>query len=251
MSDQQYHTGGMRAVTMSREYGSGGGEVAAGVAQRLGWQLIDHEVVARVAEQLGISESDAAARDERDESFVVRFLHSMRGIEPPALAVPTLPLPLDPYAYATALREVVTGAAEAGRVVIVGRAGQVILRERRDALHVRVVTPFAQRIAYVMQREGLDHVAAERRVRLKDQDRRQYMQNMFRCQPDDAHLYDLVLNTAVLDLESCADLICRALERKATRLTAPAEALGPAAGMPQYPGAPEDLPVPHPPAEQR
>ena len=45
----------MRAVTISREYGSGGGEIAARLAERLGWQLIDHEVVVRVAQSMGVS----------------------------------------------------------------------------------------------------------------------------------------------------------------------------------------------------
>ena len=48
----------MRAVTISREYGSGGGEIAARLAQRLGWQLVDHEVVVEVANALGVSEAE-------------------------------------------------------------------------------------------------------------------------------------------------------------------------------------------------
>ncbi len=51
----------MRAITISREYGSGGGEIATRLASRLGWQLIDHEVVVQVAHELGVSEAEAEA----------------------------------------------------------------------------------------------------------------------------------------------------------------------------------------------
>src|SRR6476659_4044020 len=54
----------MRAVTISREYGSGGGEIAARLSKRLGWKLIHHEIVMQVANALGVSQEDAAAHDE-------------------------------------------------------------------------------------------------------------------------------------------------------------------------------------------
>jgi cytidylate kinase len=54
----------MRAVTISREYGSGGGEIAERLARRLGWQLVDREIVAQVARALGETEVEAARRDE-------------------------------------------------------------------------------------------------------------------------------------------------------------------------------------------
>jgi len=59
----------MRAITISREYGSGGGEIAARLAKRLNWQLIDHEVVVRVARMLRVSEKEAEEHDERVESL--------------------------------------------------------------------------------------------------------------------------------------------------------------------------------------
>src|SRR5579875_3090759 len=72
----------MRAVTISREYGSGGGEIAARLAERLNWQLIDHDIIARVAKELGISEREAELRDEQTEGLLSRILNSMRTIDP-------------------------------------------------------------------------------------------------------------------------------------------------------------------------
>ncbi len=69
MNEESSPISQMRAVTISRKYGSGGGEIATRLAQRLGWQLIDHEVVVQVAHELGVSEAEAEAHDERVESL--------------------------------------------------------------------------------------------------------------------------------------------------------------------------------------
>ncbi len=135
-------------------------------------------------------------------------------------------------------------AYEAGQVVIVGRGGQVLLADRRDVLHVRVIAPLEERIAYVMQREGLDRGAAQARIQLKDRDRTHFLASEHHQNAQDAHLYDLVVNTGVLDLESVVDLLALAFERKATRLIAPAEDLGPAAGLPRYPEPPGNFTPP-------
>src|SRR5437879_8902096 len=71
----------MRAITISREYGSGGGEIARRLAKRLGWGLIDHEAVIRVAQELGVSEAEAAVHDEYAEGLVSRILSSMQAVD--------------------------------------------------------------------------------------------------------------------------------------------------------------------------
>jgi len=128
--------------------------------------------------------------------------------------------------------------------VIVGRGGQVLLADKRDVLHIRVVAPLELRVAYVARREGLDLDAARRRVQAKDRARTRYMKTQYHCQHEDPHLYDLVIDSAVLDLDSAVDLIYLAVERKASRLSVPAEELGPAAGLAPYLGKAADFRAP-------
>ncbi|MBV9228816.1 MAG: cytidylate kinase-like family protein [Chloroflexi bacterium] len=222
----------MRAVTMSREYGSGGGEIAARLAHRLDWHLIDHQIVARAARESGVHEAVMRAFDEKTEDVFSRIMK--------------WPYPVtaeEKQAYRQALDRVVLEAANTGHVVIVGRGSQVLLADRRDVLHVRVVAPLEQCIEYVVRREGLGTEAARKRVQEKDRARARYLQTEFHRQYDDPHLYDLVINTAVLDLDSAVDVICQMLERKASRLNVPVEELGPAAGLPRYPGQAADFPA--------
>jgi cytidylate kinase len=271
MEVNQQTIAAMRAVTVSREYGSGGGEIAARLARRLGWQLVDHEVIAQVARELEIPEAEAEAHDERVESRIARILHRIRlsvsgtfttpiagaplgtpflaasaspAAENPSLAAGATPPAARERVYQDTLRHVVQVAASTGHAVIVGRGGQVILAGQREVLHVRVVAPFEQRVGYVALREGLDEAAARVRTQQKDQARTRYMQTLYHCQHDDPRLYDLVINTGHLVLESAVDLIYLALESKAKRLSVPVAELGPAAGMTRYTGQPADFPVP-------
>ncbi len=236
----------MRAITISREYGSGGGEIARRLAARLGWHLVDHEVVEQVARELGVSEEEAEARDEHVEGLISRILTSMQGIAPalyPAIYDESVPVALftNPEEYRTALNRVIEGVVALGHVVIVGRGAQVVLASRRDVLHVRIVAALEKRIPYVMRREGLDESAARSRIQKKDHDRERYLQTEYHHHPADPHLYDLVVSTDVLDLDSAVDLILLALERKAQRLTVPEQELGPGAGLAPYAGRPADF----------
>jgi CMP/dCMP kinase len=232
----------MRAVTISREYGSGGGEIAARLAERLGWRLIDHEVVQQIAQRLGVEEEDAAAHDEHAESWVMQFLTTMQGVGPMVALPSNLSFPPTEASYTRALRDVVNGAVLAGQTVIVGRGSQIILRDRRDTLHVRIVAPLDLRITYVALRENLTRSAAQQRIIQRDQERRRYLSATYRALPEDPHLYDIILNTSVLDLDGCVDLIRHSLDDKATRLGIPATALGPAGwSLPPYPTAPIDF----------
>ena len=231
----------MRVVTISREYGSGGGEIAARLATLLGWHLIDHEVVVRVAEKLHVSEEEAEEHDECVEHLASRIFKSLRLVHPTMPMTVEIPPSMDSRAFYEARCQIIEGAVASGHVVIVGRGAQAHLAKRRDVLHVRIVAPFALRLAYVMSREGLDWEAAQARIMKKDQERTRYLETFYHRHPSDAHLYDLVLSTGILDLESAAEVIAIVLERKARRLTLPEQELGPAIGLPHYPGRPEDF----------
>jgi CMP/dCMP kinase len=231
----------MRAITISREYGSGGGEIAASLAKRLQWQLIDHEVVVRVAQKLHVSEEEAADHDERVENLASRVLKSLRAVHPTMPVTIEMPLTTESHAFHEARSQIIEGAVASGHVVIVGRGAQAHLRQRRDVLHVRIVAPLEARIAYVMSREGLERAAAQARILRKDQERARYLETFYHRTPSDPHLYDLVLNTAILDLESAVDVIELVLERKALRLSISPQELGPMVGLPRYPGQPEDF----------
>jgi cytidylate kinase len=242
----------MRAITISREYGSGGGEIAARLARRLGWQLLDHAVIEQTARELEVYETEVEKHDEEYvESTLSRIQNRIQQFVPTAATsvgepsnFSSPPPSTDTRAYQDTMSQIITAAANTGHVVIVGRAGQVLLADKRGVLHIRVVAPLELRVAYVVRREGLDLDAARKRVQAKDRARTRYMKTQYHCEHEDPHLYDLVIDIAVLDLDSAVDLICLAVERKASRLSVPAEELGPAAGLTAYAGKAADFRAP-------
>src|SRR5260370_39221713 len=92
-----------------------------------------------------------------------------------------------------------------------------------------------------MQGGGVEPQGGEARLKVKDRDRARYLQMEYHQKPDDAHLYDIVLNTSLLDLESAVEVICFTLQQKAKGLSTKTGELGPALGVSQYPGQPEDF----------
>jgi len=117
----------------------------------------------------------------------------------------------------------------------------VLLGARRDVLHVRIIAPLEYRVRYVMQRERLDHTVAFRRIEGKERDRSNFLMLVHHKDPADARLYDLVLNTGVLDLNSVVDLILLALDRKASRMQMPDDTLAPDAGLEPYAEPPGNI----------
>jgi cytidylate kinase len=233
----------IRTVTISREYGSGGGEIASRLAQRLGWDLVDHAIVERTARTLGTTLADAEAHDESVGGVLARVLESMRSIDPSYMAMAGVPPEglLLTEDYRRTAEGIVRAAAERGRVVIVGRASSVLLADRWDVLHVRVVAPFAERVAYVMRREALDSRAAEARIRHKDHERSSYLEREYHHHPDEPHLYDLVVNTSRLDLESAVNLIRFTVDEIAVGLPPKTDESGSATGLTRYPTSPDDF----------
>ncbi|HEY3993554.1 MAG TPA: cytidylate kinase-like family protein, partial [Ktedonobacteraceae bacterium] len=226
----------MHAITISREYGSGGGEIAARLANALGWRLVDHEAVVQVAQELGISVTDAEAQDEYVESLGMRLLNGLSMIQPPMSSAMQMTYVHDSKIYHEALRKVIERSLASHQVVIVGRGSQMLLKGRRDVLHVRVIAPLEQRIAYVMRREGLDRDHAQARIHYKDSGRERYLQMQYHQHPSDPLLYDLVINVASLSLDNAVELIQLSLAQKTSRLHVSTGQLGPSAGLPPYPG---------------
>src|SRR6202022_3567646 len=100
---------GMRAITIARDYGSGGGEIARRLATHLEWQLLDHQVVERVAQKLGVNTNEADVYDEHVEDFVTRLFEATRYLVPmipdSSIITPEA-LMLDSTSYHEALKQV-------------------------------------------------------------------------------------------------------------------------------------------------
>jgi cytidylate kinase len=179
-------------VTVSRQMGSLGTQVAAEAARRLGYRMVWREVINQAALRAGVPEVALATIDEL----------GLLGIKPSQG---------DLQVYHRAVRQIMLEFAQEGNVVIVGRAGQVILQDSPNTVHVRVIAPRLVRVARVSAEQnspGLPESAATALMDQCDQNRADYIKRYYHADVNDPSLYDLVINTGHIDLHTAAGLVC-------------------------------------------
>jgi cytidylate kinase len=202
----------MPIVTVSRQFGAGGSEVAARVAAALAWPLLDDALLDEVAARLGTSRAAVAARDERRPSLAMRLadalaLGSADAETVIAAGLEGAALPLTEERVLEVTQRVIVEAAARGPMVVVGRGAQAALASRADALHVLCVAPREARVARVIQREGLAPMAAGRHVDEVDRERATLVRRRWGRELLEASHYDVAVNTARLGLAEAAALV--------------------------------------------
>jgi cytidylate kinase len=205
----------MPIVTVSRQYGSGGSEVAERVARALGWHLYDNDVVDQVAARLGITSAEVSAREERVPSLMERMTSAM------ALGVPeAMPIAGDIVAHPSEERmvemtqRVIEDAVRAGPAVLVGRGAQCMLAFREDALHVYCYAAFPDLVRYAIAHLGESPAEAPQRVQEVNRQREEYVKRHWKRDWRDPANYDLCVNTARLGLDGAADLVTQVARQR-------------------------------------
>jgi cytidylate kinase len=197
-------------ITVSRQFGAGGSQVAARVAQALGWRVVDNELVDRVAARAGLAPEDVAQLEERVSTFIERLARTLVAATPellvPAEAGGTAP-PMSEADLVRVTELVVEEVAAEGKVVLVGHAAPAVLARERDAIHVRVVAPRDWRIRAVAERRGISPEEAATLTDETDKMRARYHRQHYHRDWADPANYHIVLNTAALGLDGAAEMI--------------------------------------------
>ena len=127
----------VRVITIAREYGSGGAVIGQELAARLGWKLLDRELILELARRAHVQPSEVSQMDEHPSSFIARLLKAFWIGNAYTYSGPA-PDVVDADYLAELSAIVISEAAKLGQCVIVGRGAQCVLREREDAFHVFV-----------------------------------------------------------------------------------------------------------------
>lgn len=203
----------MAIITISRMYGSGGSEVAARVAEQLGWSLLDNAFVDAVAERLGVSASEIQAREERTPSLVERLASALAVASPEILPPPTEQVPPSEERLADVTRRIIEEAVARGNAVLVGRGAQSVLARRAGVLHVFCYAPRDALARRVAERLRLSIAEAEKKVDEINKQREQYVRTAFKRSWRAHDNYHLAINTEWLGIEGTAQLIISAAQR--------------------------------------
>jgi cytidylate kinase len=206
----------IQLITISREYGAGGSELGVLLGQMLGWPVLDHELVQRLAARLKCEDGEVKAMDEHAPSFFER-LASVGVVTAPESRVHSTPWATDPDCVAAAAREVLLEAAQRPPVIVVGHGGNCLFRDRPEVLRVRVTAPFEVRVQRVARRTAVTPSRAASEVKRRDADRQQYLQRYYRSDINDPCQYDLQINTGTVPLDAAARLVLSVVRREDAR----------------------------------
>jgi cytidylate kinase len=204
----------IRIITISREFGAGGSDLAALLGPRLGWPVLDQDIVPRVAGKLRLDDRTVQLFDEHPPTLRARISAALTIPQPDINVLqPTGEAPSHD-AIAAATRTVVDEAAATPPLIVVGHGAQCILCARPDAVHVRLVAPLNIRVARVASRLGIDAAKAEAMAQRADADRRAWIQRYFHRDLDDDALYHLRINTGCVAIEEALALVAGLVESR-------------------------------------
>ncbi len=220
----------MATITISRQFGSGGDEIADQLCQVLGYRHFDKRMIARAAADANLSEQEIAGyADYSEETYKVKsFLdHLLR--RAPAVhteaqrkedSIRVLLAEEKRFNEASALKLVqkaIEAAYQADNMIIIGRGGQLILKDHPNVLHIRIEAPLQDRIHRVQKRIKLDESAystsygfrfrAEELIIERDAASADYIRVFYGANWADTSLYHAILNTGKMSLEACAQII--------------------------------------------
>jgi cytidylate kinase len=190
----------IKIITIEREYGCGGGEIAQKLADQIGWKLWDQKLTEEIARLAHCPKAVVEGREERTDPLYYRLFKSfMRGSYEGSLNAPKLNL-VDSETILRITRRVVEHAAESGNCVIVGRGSQQFLKARPDTLRVFLYASREDKVRRLLAR-GKSREEAEQLVDTVDRERADFIQKYFNAQWPDRFVYHAMMNTAIGDEE--------------------------------------------------
>jgi len=186
----------IKIVTIEREYGSGGGEIAQLLAEHLGWKLWDQLLTEEIARLADCPKAIVEVREERTDPLYYRLFKSfLRGSYEGSLNAHKLKL-VDSECILKFTEQVVQQAAKTGNSVIVGRGSQHFLRNRQDTLRVFLYAPREDKVRRLLAR-GKTENEAEELVDTIDRERADFIQKYFGVEWPDRAIYHTMINTAI------------------------------------------------------
>jgi cytidylate kinase len=209
----------MAIVTISRQYGSRGNEIALRVCDMLGYYLFDKKLMTSVAREMGLAPNEFVDFTEDNyqmQSFLERLfgqghlrIVTQRGIwwEATGEDLTEEMVDIDESYGLKLVQSIIQAAYQKDKVVIVGRGGQAILKDKPGVVHVRIVAPYHARVQYLHERKNFSYGGAKDAAIKHDRASAEYLKRFYSIDWNDPTLYDLVINTNKLDVETAAQLI--------------------------------------------
>lgn len=207
-------------ITISRERGSGGRSVGSRLAQELGMECFGKEIIYDIAQSAGVAKESVEKYDQEHYNkwnLIVDSLRISSHFSPDygfnfslANIEPEIFFTEDKYLKTT--QEILTKLGSRPGVILLGRGSQVIFKDRKDALHIRLVAPLPIRIARIAEMLKVSEKEAAKNVAELDRSRASYLRNFYSVDVNAAEFYHLTINTGCFNYEQTCDIIKHAMK---------------------------------------
>jgi shikimate kinase len=188
----------IKIITVEREYGCGGGDIAQLLSERLSWKLWDHLLTEEIARLAQCPKAVVEVREERTDPLYYRLFKSfLRGSYEGSINAYKLKL-VDSESILRITERVVREAASTGNCVIVGRGSQHFLGTHTDTLRIFLYAPREDKVRRLMAR-GKTEQEAQELVDSVDNDRGAFIQKYFHVEWPSRGMYHVMLNTSIGD----------------------------------------------------
>ena len=203
----------MAVITISKEFGTNSEEIALKLSDKLGYEQIGSRLLAQIAKGLNLSESEANTFRQVSKSSILRFLdrYTCSIVQK---VVDQEQGCLDDKAYHEKTKALVEKIYDNNNAVILGWGAQCILRDKPNALHVRLRMDDEKKVTALMEKQNLDRKSAERKIRSIEKDSREYIKHYFGSDWNDVRLYDLVIDMGNKSVDDAVALIIENLKHK-------------------------------------
>jgi cytidylate kinase len=189
-------------ITVAREPGSGGAPVAQAVADKLGFEFVDDQIVEEIARSTKKRKAIIKEIDEKSRSQIDDLIHSLLNVEY-----------LGDEEYMTELVRTIIAYAHKGHCVILGRGANFITPFGKG-LHVNIVAPYFVRVRRAMDYEGLSEPQAKAVIAKVEKERQDFVQQYFSSNIKQRNVFDLTLNTTFFSVNQASNLIIEAFKQK-------------------------------------
>jgi len=198
----------MAVITISKEFGTDAGQIAATAAEKLGYEHIGKKLTADIAKELNLSEAEVETFKQTSQSRIIRLMdrYTCTLVQK---VVDREHGCLDDANYFESTKKLVEKLYDAGDVIILGWGGQCILHGQPNTLHVRLTKDNDLKIEKVMQDYDLNRLAAKKLIEREEKDSSAYVKHYFNEDWNDARLYDLIIDMGQQSVEQAAEMICK------------------------------------------
>ena len=197
----------MAIITISKGVGTDSEKIASKAAEKLGYEYIGKNLLAKIAKELNISKSDAKMYTQASSSRLMRYVDKYTCSIVQKVVDHEYGC-FDDDKYYSVTKKLVEDVYEEGNAIILGWGAQCILKDKPNTLHVRFIQSEEKKIAAVMEKQKMDAASAKEYIKKEEAELMQYIKHYFKEDWNNVHLYNLVIDTGNNSIAQAVDMIC-------------------------------------------